>query len=233
MQKQRRSLDTVSDTSVESIPQRCKSCDASLRVSRHFSDTCQLSPPKSLTQCRHSDIQLMTSLDESVPLDRCSVASEPMSLNIQLSDSSPRLSVKSKSTGSILSSRLTPPLFNDALDDDTVTRPCSTSTPVPHHFSMTHLNVCRHHQRSSSAVELGEQLHHDSTASLHHQCSAPADASMQHCDVSLVLVPASPDISGCDQVEPPVLQCLPPQSQRILRQFSVQNHFPKVTQVLM
>jgi len=233
LQKQRRSLDTVSDTSVESIPQRCKSCDASLRVSRHFSDTCQLSPPKSLTQCRHSDIQLMTSLDESVPLDRCSVASEPMSLNIQLSDSSPRLSVKSKSTGSILSSRLTPPLFNDALDDDTVTRPCSSSMPVPHHFSMTHLNVCRHHQRSSSAVELGEQLHHDSTASLHHQCSAPADASMQHCDVSLVLVPASPDISGCDQVEPPVLQCLPPQSQRILRQFSVQNHFPKVTQVLM
>ena len=232
MQKQRRSLDRVSDTSVESIPQRCKSCDASLlRVSRRFSDTGQLSPPKSLTQCRHSDIQLMTSLDESVPLDRCSVASEPTSLNSQLSDSSPRLSVKSKSTDSILSSRPTPPLFSDASDGDTVTRPCSTSTPVPHHFSMTHLNVCRHHQRSSSAAELGEQLHHD--ASLRHQCSAPADALTQHCDVSLVLVPASPDTSGCDQVEPPVLLCLPAPSQSILRQFSVQNHFSKVTQVLM
>ena len=227
-----------SESTSQQMLTHCKSCDVSLRTSRRFSDTGQqLSPPKTLTQCQHSDMELLTSLDESVTLDRCSsVASEPMSLNCQSSDSLPRLSVKSKSTDSVLNCPTATQTFSDMSQGDMMTHPCATSTPVPHHFSMTHLNVRHRHQRSSSAVELRECQYCGANTSLRHQCSAPDPTLTQHCDVSLVLLPASPDVSGFSddhQTEPPVLQCLPPPSQSVLRQFSVQNHFSKVTQVLM
>ena len=227
-----------SESTSQQMLTHCKSCDVSLRTSRRFSDTGQqLSPPKTLTQCQHSDMELLTSLDESVTLDRCSsVESEPMSLNCQSSDSLPRLSVKSKSTDSVLNCPTATQTFSDMSQGDTMTHPCATSTPVPHHFSMTHLNVRHRHQRSSSAVELRECQYCGANTSLRHQCNAPDPTLTQHCDVSLVLLPASPDVSGFSddhQTEPPVLQCLPSPSQSVLLQFSVQNHFSKVTQVLM
>ena len=206
---------------------RCKSCDAALGTSRRSSDDSgqRLSPRRILYQCQYGGdtARPVTSpQSSSVSPDRCSVASEPpVSLSHRSDDDSlPGLCVKSKSTDSILSTCvMMTQTFGDASLDDVTS---VTSTPVTRHSSMTHLGACHLHQRSASAVQLWEHERCDGgDASLHHYSSVPDtahDASLDRLD---------------HQVEPVVLQGLPSPSQSILQQFSVQNHFSSVTQVLM
>ena len=230
-------LDCVTDTTPESPPQlvvtRCKSCDAALGTPRRSSDDSgqRLSPRRILYQCQYGDVaHLVTSPEASVSPDRCSVASEPpVSLNHGSDDSLPGLCVKSKSTDSILSTCPgTTHTFSDASLDDTTAHSSVTSTPVTRHNSMTHLGASHLHQRSASAVQLWEHQHSVVDASLHHYCSVPDTALTQ--DPSLERLPVA---GGEHRVEPVVLQSLPSPSQSILQQFSVQNHFSNVTQVLM